>query len=522
MAVQAQAQSKRSMPTLDLPEYVISGAEKATHIGGEKLSFLSDDPDTFIPELQLRIRPAIPTGQIVVQPEPPSNIAGVRFGYHNYSLSAGSFESLNANYNTVIRLSGISLTADGWHRQAPKNIKAGLKFEQGVKSSVLVRSDDKGVFDLTGQFESSSFRRTNGFDQIVSLSEYSLTTTGNSVRSRFGELNYSARLNRWSLLGDLDSDVLSHDIRLAVSRRLKDGRLSLNVRQFGEPSTMYENDFNFTNADISYNWQQSRDWKIAIATKMFMTSSYTLDGKGIGTRRENNGIKMGLSTEKKLSERDLIYFRYMPVERPNSVRALYDYYPMMSDSVGGIVESGSRLVGGYSREINPQIRLNVSGFYQNSLDHPVPVSLTAGDWFLETARFTGMGVKVDASARFNSSADLNLFGSWQDAQVSKGAIEMAAPEEAELSAGFSGEYLFGGWSVASDLIWYSKKPINLRGAETIPAHAEFNARATYRLKPDILLSLSAENLLNQHYYAVPGYDANPPTVMIGVSHVSAK
>ena len=534
MAMQAHAQSKRSMPTLDLPEYVISGVEKATHIGGEKLSFRTDDPETFIPELELRIRPQIPTGQIIVQPEPPSNIAGVLFDYHNYTLSAGSFQSLNSAYNTAIRLGEISLTADGWHHQAPRNTKAGLKFDQGVRSSLIVRSDDKGVFNFTGKYGSRSFEHANAADHNVRLREFSLTATGNSVRSRLGDLSFSAEINRWHLVEYTDSAILSHDLRLAISRRMKLGRMSLKLWQFGEPFRKFDDDFNFSNAAISYTWQQSRDWKVSAMSTLVKTSSVTSDAivdemgrynLGIITGdniREYTNVRIGVATEKMLSDKDLAYFQFNPIERPISARTMYNKYPMIPNFIGGIVESGSRTVGGYRREINQQMRITTEVFYQTSIDHPVPVRFTQYNWFLETGRLTAMGVKIDASAKLYSSFNLNLFGALQDARITKAGIDIAATEEAELSAGLNYEYWKGRWTATGDLIWYDKKPINLRGSETIPAHTEFNARATFRLKPDIFLSLMTDNLFNQRYYSVPGYDANPLTVMIGVSHVSAK
>ncbi len=521
-ALQASAQSKRGMPTLDLQEYVISGVEKATHIGGDKMSLKAEDPTIDLPNLEVRYRPLIPVGQVIVQPQRPQDIAGLRFDFHDYSLIAGSFGSFNSNYNTAVSLPNFTLTANGWYDKPASIIRAGETLSQGLKSSILVRSADKGIFNFTGEFGLNSFLRVRDINQNISSSEFSLATAGSSVRSRLGDLNYSAKMNRWHLKGDTDNTVWNHDYRLDVSRTIKSGRLYVTLRQLGEPTELFDNDFNYSKVDIAHSWRQSPDWRISFGTSLFMTSSYTLDAKGLGTNRENTGIKLKLASEKKFTDRDIIYFQFQPIEQPFSVHELYTRYPMMSDSVGGVVESGICIKSGYRHELNQQVQLNAEAFYLNSLDHPVPVSSIDRDWYLETARFNAAGVRIDVAYKLNQSTELNAFSGWQDAKVSKGDIEMSALEEADIKVGIAADYRMGKWTADGDLVWYDQKPINLRGKETIPAHTEFNVRVSHRLKRNISLSLTAENLFNQHYYAVPGYDANPLTVMLGVSHALAK
>jgi len=493
---------EEELPTIELPEFVISGVERATLIRGNRLAMADNLPEIIMPGPFNRIRPDITSPSIDIVPMRPKIIPVTNDLYYCIAAYGGGFGSFGAQFGLGWRWGKNILSTEGLYDRPPRRTAAGDKQRMSGSVSINRHIKRESILDLIAKVEDRTYLLNENTDQERSWQDFSLNTSITPIHSSIGQFSGRLYVNRWFLNGN---DFLISDVNIAHYIRHSKGHFE-TIMNWTSEKTYPNRDVSLLSGKIEYYRPASSiDW-IKVGLNLYIGNPPLTN--------KLTGVRPHISVTYRPVPDGTAYLKFSPEPHFVSSRSLIDRFPMVcSDLRTIVIEDDIRLIMGYDHYLTDRLLFKVSAQYVNS-DYlflssrdrePFMYQILVRDFYSVSARFS-------AGYEFYPDANVEVFTSIERADVDNfDKALMITPQ----SAGIKGNITLNRWWLSGDISWFDLTPVPYKNR---PAHFESNISIGYRIRQNLKLSLEGYNLLNERYFILPGYDVVPLTVMLKVAY----
>lgn len=518
--------SAEELPVIQLPEYIISGVEKATQPGGDRIATqasariqIVSDGDT--------ARPAFPAATVWTPPCGPALRNSPGPGGWSAEVGAGGFGLGEAAVSAAWRRDLWTLRAGGDLVSPPRRAEAGTVVKAETWVDAVSRLGVNGLISSTMSLNRQEFRLHEGSafrNRSLTDAEFSLATTPQPVG--WGDLAGLFDFNHWKLneLRDITGSVPTLQLVHAAAGR---GRVESKLFAGGELTSVEPAKLRLVSLNIRYRYPVGAKSVLWGGTLLFHGSDTDR------SRRRGAYPEVGWQWRWKPSAETWV--QYAPQTVMITGLEHLKTYPMVEDTLLGAVREdiGAAVAGAryYFHRGYAEVKVERHNFRHQPF--VVPDSAWPADG---TARLRQVNRRtriwaIDASAGYAlaDGSGIGAFVTWQRAQTSNQDDPSApeplrgdrAPGMPEWQAGVKTAVTKWKFLAESDLLWTDRTPIDFngdpaRGGRMRPARIVWNVSLGRSIHGGWSVRGRVDNLLNQRYYDFPAYEEPLSTVSVAV------
>lgn len=494
------------LPQIELPEYVITGVEKATRISGDKL------PVTSMPQLitprQMRAtgRPDLIPSGIVHTPTRPDISAILSDGRFNASITGGQYELEAVSVDFAKVLNDWTINAKSGFAHYPKRsghttyptFSAEISGTSYIAERSLVTTQlsfIKDIFHLVGPF----------YQEYCSTSDFQLSSTLAPIS--FGKGRFAAFISYDRLKIEpyyrRDSDLFA--LNLNFDTKLGSGWFE---SRFSGWYDRYDDVSLITiageyNQSIWYGWMMRFGGTLA-STKNSPSGNFTNGYFTVSLERPSLfGGRVRLLRDAGV---DMI-----------SMKSLMNRWYMV-EPVSMVSEMVSRIALYYDREFTDRLRGAFSVENRVKRHEPFPLFSNSREWVIEPRRLESLltAVKIDYEIDRSLSASMYAIN---DQAVSYGRSTGERDlQRPEWQFGSQLRYRWRNWTIENELELPYSGLNRYQGTDKKPDRLIDNFSVSRSFSEKVDFKIGIDNLFNSRYYDIPGYDEDLFTLYLKFSY----
>lgn len=493
------------LPQIELPEYVITGIEKAIRISGDKLPVKSVPRSISLRQLQPTNRPELIATGIMQAPTRPDISTVLNEGRLNASITGGQFTMFGGSVDHAKVLESWTLTAESAYDHHPNRTTPGMSsaYSAGISGTTYIT--EKNGISTHLSFDRSGFNLNDGLsDKSGYISDFQFSATTAPARLFSGR--FAAYVSYDKLKIDQyvtkDSDLLA--LNLNYSTKLASGWLESRA------SVSYDSysDLSLVTLSSGYNQPIWLGWMARISGTLAAAQNSIpgdLTNGYIGFALEHPSLFGGKVTLLRDSGVEMHY-----------MKALMNRWYMV-ESASTVSETTSNLTLHYERDITDRLTGNMSVASITKRHEPFPV-LSSGSWNLEPRRIGTLlsTARLDYELAYSLTALAYAINDQSESHgISPGTKAVQRPE---WRVGSELRYRWQKWSLNNKLEWQSSTAIDFVGLNKTPERLTDNLAVSRSFNDKIELQLGVDNLFNSSFYEFTGYDYNPLTVYLKINY----
>jgi len=510
-----------------MPEYVISGVEKATAVLGERLAGGVASNSSVTNEIEQE-RPDLTPNIVSIPMESPGILAPLGQGFLRVSGNAGLLKSgegegelagqkLPSAYYTHFVLTSFP-------RRNYSNA-ALFNGEREIGASGEVALDASYARDVTPQVILEPAIKT-GWREFKKI-EGAATPV---IRKLFNLEMYAhltpVKVGSGSLLGGFDYSLL--DIQGGLKQSGSLDRLTLNyIRPAFRGSIESILDFNgelvgsdrkahnLLRIESLYRERLGENvvgsagltGHIGNTAKWDRQPTTSISSTGLGESRQ--GLYPVVILCWKPPFGGIINSSYQPRASFASYRSLMLEYPMIDSlSRGSTVEATNRFNIGYGTSITDNFRTAIRWEWLSERHRPFIAPNGANEWTVVTRRAFTNSIEISADAELPAGIGLGVRGGYIDATTNSTGFKNEAPfvspwlGQVDFSFPLSRELV-----LAQEFEYCSSAPANFSGSVETSLQANWDVALRWKPRPDLTATVGVHNLLDRPVVYIPGYDA---------------
>lgn len=526
------ADAKKSLPAIELPDYVISGVERAAKISGERIKVTLTPPDVILgkpisperPHLESRASDLLPGRPVFTSPK-----GGDYWGIETH---AGNFAAFGIGGEWDSHYSDLGYAFRGHFENSPRLLHPGQKNTWGAQANSVYARFGETLLSFSGSIGGRSY-------ELQPLPQQS-DRTWNNYGFSAGMTPIYTRLGKYIILYDFQSwrfiglwsfgDVVGYRSRLSgnysipISNNLLNFKFNWDtqeVNMWALSSSLLENE-----AAYSLLLKPYLFLKFGFISYWSSLNSYSSNGIGPTFSLEWKPSQIsGVFNVQYSSEVDLITLKSLIERYPEIYETGYLCHNCVENS---IIHKSSIFKTSYRRDISNHYSFGIEYRYQRERKPPVLVPMGYINPITDKYPVFGFQLVSQKTNSVNahltyfvkSNLRVKLFGQYSNAKVDYGGKTYDSPMILPMILGSSAIYRLHQWSLGGYLSWYQKSEYAVSYDEQRPAFIQSNLLVGYQLKPDITLSMNLSNLFNSRHSetSLPGYDAVPFSVMLKLTY----
>ncbi len=491
------------LPQIELPEYIIAGIERAARLEGRRLA-TEATADIAVPDLRAAERPGLAAGRIWMPPSRPSLQFEPGRGCWRARLTGGGFQLFGAGVEMSGRRGEVSLAGRGRFEHSPQRTEAGSGWQVGMDVTAARRAWGQMALAPHAGFSRTTFKlNTDSSEEDRSWSDLRLGLNAAPIYTPLGRLSSRLAYGWWDMSegGELDGSLV--EFGLEQSAGVRDGTVEAALSLASGPVSDGEGDLGLAGFKAAYTCRPVPEINLRAGGYIYIGRSAE------DHRREGGGLHFGI--EHLPSFGGVATLAWRPQAELVFLRSLMKYWPMVQTSARGrIVEDVARLSLGYRRQLADRLngRLDFGWRESRHVPFPVPDSATVR---IESRRLRTLRTSAELEFTFGTGTTVALYASTERARTDGNGSGDRAPQRPPATVGMKGGINLVGCRFESDLVWTSETPIDFDGNTERPARVVWNISSSRNVRRGLVLTAGMDNLLDEHYYDIPGYDAPPMT-----------
>ncbi len=492
------------LPEIELPEYVITGIERATRIRGHRMERSISPNSIILPQDRDSNRPALSAFQLWEPPIRPDLTLGLGRGSWSVGLTGGGFGLLNVNGNFVRDLENIIVSGHGWYDNFPHRIEPGNVSTKGieVKSSVkfINNSSLTANIGMEGR-EIDLISNGDTYARKTSLSTFSVSTS--SIPLGFGQMSLYGSVGLYNVSDDENINSTEGIFKVQHSKSLLRGWLESNLSIHGESWDSVK----LFKLNTKYHYQLPSDWFIMVGGGVYTGNA--IDNQS----RSGGGLNLGLRHPSLFGGRFEV--QWETDADFVSMNSLNDTWSVVVP-ISSISESKSISVK-YHSKITEHIDLKLSLHRLDQLHTQFPV-LNGDKWLLEPRHLEMLKSIGEVVYQFNSNFTSSLSISSENGKSIGNSEGNEIVQVSPVKFGNNTIFSWSNWMFSNDLQWQSAAPIDFQGTDKRPSRIVDNVTVKRTFSNGFDLKFGINNLFDSSYYDFPGYDQAPLTIHLSLSY----
>ncbi len=545
LGVSLGAQVDADLPEIEMQEYVISGVEQATRIYGTRIPLGEWTPVIKIPGSPEQTRPDLQASSISIIPVRPELVADRTL--HNFSGGAfgGNFGAFGAGVNGCYDFNN-----GGFVHNAQLNFSAGYvdyprRLEPGEATRLNANVSAASFISGRTQIAAGAGYRSQEFilnDTLRSRRTLDALTANfglsalNLFQGNFNALidygawsvdKVNAAVNGGAVEGLSLAAQMKYDYFLSKGMiQSRFGFFSETLEEFTDAKSIF--DLRFYYLRLVYYKKLMHKMNLGVGVDASAGEHYADDGM----RSINPYVVFRWGAV----PNGAFDFTIDPHSKPVTLRELFSRWTMLDEPPQNVLpqeseptkwflnpiieETPIRMSASYRHSIANSFEASVKGTYRESEQYPylVPFDSQGLGWTLGLASLTSAKGELSVRYRHERFVEAVAYAAIENAQLEEAGESYEAPLIPPISAGIRGGGERGRWTAEFDAAYYAETPYAIGMAEERPAHFEVDFSAGYKIAPEWTISVEGYNLLNESYDFLPGYDANPLTVMVRLKY----
>jgi len=517
-----------SLPVIQLPDYVISGVEKATAVNGERLT-TSATMNAQIPGESGSMRPRFVSSDADAPPEMPGILAPLGNGNIRASVLAGMRDWMEADAS----LTGQTL---------PVGYRVGINWKSPISRTFadprnLGGTGTVGVIDVLGLsgayardvstqsiIETEVITKSLGFNKFIrfqspvernlfSLSLTARTTPiliGKSSLNGLFEYIYCSSEGTGDQSSSLDHLALNYSRMLGTDRL--ESKLELSTEAVGEDTRshyllllsnqMYRRLWSDLNVSVGLN--------VYIGNAQVNSALSPIPPANSGVWGSTSGIRPTVEFEWTPPVGGISRIAYLPqiefITHHNTVLQ----YPMLDTSArGATVEGVYRFLLGYQTRLTDAAQVGVEIETRADRYKPYLSYVGADDWRIVSRRSEATVTTFSGNFSLPRRIGLGGFIRFTDEQTNESGVTGKAPFTApvEVGADFTMP-IHKNLTLAQELSVKGKAPADFAGTLDTKGTTVWDVSLRWHARPDLTADFGIHNLFDQPDQYVPGYEAD--------------
>lgn len=502
------------LPQIEMPEYIISGIEKATRLEGNRL-LTSITSTMSVPGATAHYRPELIALPTWTPPSRKTLTTRLKPLLWSIGTTGGGFGMAAVSGDIIYNRMKVTRRANAAFHRPPRRINAGELSVLNAEYGEIHRISEKfSIFPgiTYDQKEYTLLNGNGGFetrrsDLMLSLFVEPVMTPVGSFAGYIGGGGWE-----YSSLDDLSGRVGS--FRLRHDLPAWSGRFEDELYYAAEEITNDDNHLQLIKFSTVYSLLLHSNISTA-AGGVFYTGS-TVDGGSV------QGVQPHVKIEIRMPLQSILALTYRPSPEFHSFGNNLDIYPVLDTAVRGyITEDVSRLALRYSMFMNSGLELSVDGF-RNETRHvtfAIPIPDTVDKWRPVSRRLSSKGFELKCEFRLRGLTSIGIFGRVEDARTSGAGQGDEATQIPESYAGFAWTQPLSWLTLKTDLTWCSSAPVDFTGATRRPERTLWNFSLFRAFNMGVSAELGVNNILNAAYYNFPHYDMAPSTFYVRLKYM---
>jgi len=502
-----------SLPEIELPEYIISGVERATNLGGVRLP--SEAKATVeTPEPQPAGRPALLMGAAWTPPLRPNLTTEPGKGRWNAGLSAGSFRHVGVNAGAAADVAQAPFGVDIAYDRPPRRIKAGQVQEATVAGAAALNlgksvwlSPDLGFGWDEYQLAAGSvkdWRRQGNFRFGASITP---------INTEFGGLTGGVYVDRWALTDEVQGAYLKGEVSHFTS--MKGGWLETILGYTAEPTSGTGSDLRLLKLGTQYRYRLAANLLGWGGVKLYSGASAEGD--------RAHGVMVNAGVEYRTPKDAVISLQFCPDAEILPLRNWTREFPTLPTNYRGYLVSDQyriRLRVRMAEDTPWSTGFTLETFNRDwSIPHgsrQVNIVVIRTGW-----KLPGLGDESAVQVWAMGVSDENGITAFGYPTLWCSSFVGSADETPYLppwSLGLMGRFDIGATTINSDITWQEGTPDSFIEDYEPPSRLVWNASLKRDLGGSWEAGLELDNILNRRYYDIPRYDKPPLAVSFSLKY----
>jgi len=512
---------------LQLPDYVISGVEKATAVVGTRVT-TTVSMGARLPEESSSVRPRFALDGAVMPPEMPGVLSPLGKGYLKASLLVGMRNWVEGDVGVAGQtlpsayLGNLSLYSprqrlfiDPYNLRATRNVG----FTSGYDASGSYARDvsKEGIFLGTIELENLRFKRID-VSQIPAepqVSKFSISAQTTAITLNRGELAGKFDYGFVSLKGGISQAGSSDQLCIVYTRTVGaysfENKAVLNSEAVGEDSQSHNllavKTKAYRRLGENVNFMLGLNGYVGKAA----ISEFSLTSPWISTSVESTaGIQPLVALDWLVPFGGVARIAYEPeVEYIPYSSVLISNPMLVTWARGATVESIYRFLFGYCVAISNTARFGVD--IETRADHSKPylTQYMTDGWMFTSRRSEATITSIHGDFDLPRRMGLGTKVRFTDERTVDDGVTGDAPYVSPVEVGAEFTMPMGEkWTLAQDLTFKSKAPTHFDGNQKTKNSTIWNASLRWKARPSITADFGIHNLLDQPDQAPIGYEAD--------------
>ncbi len=519
------------LEVIDSLKFDISGIESGVRLPGERIA-TELKPTVAVPAFRRGERPAFTSTAVWLPPSKPRFAVQVhRWQRLRFEAGGGGFGAFSGRFEAGLLRKGGLLRGEGWLHRPPRRTDAGLADEMGLEMS--------GTFSVRGRLHLTPFVRITGSDFTLAAPVSEKTTRRDLAYGGglIGLVTPVGEVDAWGKVhlrrykeGFKTFHTGYGGLRFTLFKTLSDWRFKAGIRLAAE-SYYHESSHPTpcgTGTDAPAKYLDLKTFTLGVERRI--DERVDIDFGGVGYIGSNGDARfkdlrprLGLDYIVPLG--GVLSVMWSPGSRLISRGTVDDRYPMLISSArGGVAEDVAYLKVNYIRAVAPWMDAEAGFTFRDARRVPLLTPLRSDDeiegWTLSKRRIRTRCFKVRTNVIPARTARLEFYAIFQTGETVGAPSSSEIPDLTPWTVGLEGSLDLHGLAVESRIVWRDRTPLDLGGAISRPAFADWGLKLRHPIGRGWSVALELDILLDQRGWTVPGYDLPPTTATLSLAYLS--
>ena len=511
--------STDELPSIDLPDFVISGVEQATLIRGDRLILNVLNPEITTPGLIISLRPSMASHSVNIVPSRPEVIVDPNRDFGYADLYAGNFYGAGVRFGLGTSWDRYIITGSGWYNYPPRLFNIGENVNGGGSIGINVKIPRDVILHFDSEFSRSSFYLPGGYDLDAGVDndwqDFRLEGSSTPLTTEIGSFSGWYKFHHWLLNGEFSSgidDLSANQNSFSLIHEIPafNGRIETSVNGLFEPLDLDSKNLSLITGKVNFGW-----WKPKAALLRIGFGFNVYSGSSGGSDKVN-GFQPNFKAIWSPTIGGLVFLKWNPNVFGHSLRSTMQQLPMLTDvSRGSIAVDKARVEFGYELRILNSTDIRFKTIYNNTENYPLlkPVQdISTGG--IEYAELKSISFRVDAKYELSTLGEIDFFATYERTNVQSDFFSDGDTKMQPFIVGIIGNGYWQKWQLSTDLSWHDATTTVYDPTIKVAPHYSWDLGVGYNFRENARLSIVCLNLLNNDYEILGRHRVAPFTMML--------
>ncbi len=486
-----------------MPEYVISGVEKATQTISDRLP-ISAVSAISVPVRSLKDRPSLVFRGVNSDRPVLLSQDNIFSNKAKITLTGGGFGLIGVSLSGLNKHDNFSFSGGASFLEFPQRTKSGYTSNRDAFISSSYSISRHLVVVPTIKLSRSTFKMSAiDNSNLRRLTNLNINLSVNPIKHRYGTSSFFTGFTNMTLRGGGNSDF--NDFSLQLNNFVKRNNISYKSKVKITTENSNSSLITFQNT-VTVN-PNSR-FNLRAGLSYYNGASETVNNF--------NSVKTRIGIERKVLENSILSLSWQPEPHLTQGRGLLNKSPYLTESTSGIISEDIYNVKMEWRSyLTNELTYKTCIGWSETRHMPILNRTTVWEISSNTVRSTSYSMELEYL--YSMRNRIRFSSEYHNAQVlNRSGVKalFIAPWQAILK---SKNRLFK-WDLKTETTWYSRTRISFESSAERPAYILASVSASKLIFPRWVLEACIDNLFNQAYWETPGYDENPLAIKININH----